>query len=120
MVISRYRAPISGIPTCVIKRMIHLQSTDGLMPKHVNWDPVSILNGHFQYTNTELQASTVSLQSWKKGLPIGVKETQCTYDDGLLIHYRFESAGYQLLNIEDSRNFIVHSMFRTLARHHRD
>ena len=90
------------------------------MPKHVKWDPVSILNGHFQYANTELHASTVSLQSWKKVLPIGLKETQCTYNDVLLIRYRFESAGYHLLNIEDSRTFIVPSIFRTLAGHYRE
>ena len=72
LVISWHRAWISRKSACV-----------GLMAKHVKWDIVSILIGHFQYANRDLQASTVSPRSWKKRLPIGLKEMQCTYDHGL-------------------------------------
>ena len=99
--------------------MIHLQPADGLIPKHVKWDPVSILNGHFQYANTEFYASIISLRSWNRGLPIESKETRYSYDGSLLTHYGFDSVGYYLLNIEHSRTSFVPSIFRISARHYR-
>ncbi len=88
--------------------MAHVQSTDGLRPKHIKWNPVSILTGHFQIANRGLHANTVSLEIRGKALPIGLKETQCTVYNGLLIHYDFESAGYVLLDLEGKTTLVLH------------
>ena len=106
-VVARYSALKSGMPASITKIALRVPSTADYIPECLKWKSVRTSSRHLDFHTAAPATNRNSVEVWKKALPIGAKETEWTYDDGLLIYYAIETAAVVLFDIEDGTTSVV-------------